>query len=336
MDYNRRNSPEYNDIDISEVQSNHNSLMTNETSDISQDLIKSTKILEQHFKNKYKVLKQAYESRLKQLSQTVASSIQNIAHDEVIAGLKQDLISSTFIPQHITEVFEKYLENDREIYLNQVIRRLQENELELNKSKDIINKQNKKLSLSQQATSPPQQHLLSLESQNLIEVSIEPLKEKLNRLNDEFNRLNQQTEEDLDKSLAKIHALENSEVILKNELNETRRLLESKMRENDSLLSDKDFKNKEIMLLQQQLMNESNKDLYVQETNEKHLKEKTDLENNLYSELKSVKDENFRCLNEIYELQSKVKFYESENQRFESILEKKTQDEVCRFQLSPL
>jgi ligand-binding SRPBCC domain-containing protein len=56
------------------------------SSEISQDLIVSTRHLEQHFKDKYVRLRQVYEQRIRQLTDVVTDTCASLFTDEMVEG----------------------------------------------------------------------------------------------------------------------------------------------------------------------------------------------------------------------------------------------------------
>jgi exonuclease VII large subunit len=107
---------ELSDGYISDVPTYHSAA----SSEISADLITSTKILENHFKEKYQTLRKAYEQRIKQFSETISNLCNSVYNDELLQQLKNDKTSSLFIPSHLTEIIDHHLSNEREKFLQEL------------------------------------------------------------------------------------------------------------------------------------------------------------------------------------------------------------------------
>ena len=104
---------------ISDVQSQHSA-----PSEFSEEFYSSTKMLEQHFKDKYKVLRDTYEQRVLQLSDVVTRTCEHLLGDEVLLEMRSDKASSAFIPAHLSEVIHRHLEHEREQFIHKLVTQL--------------------------------------------------------------------------------------------------------------------------------------------------------------------------------------------------------------------
>ena len=124
---------------LSEVLSQQND---ENITEISSDLIESTKYLENQFKTRYLILKNAYENRIQQLSMTLEETCNQIASNEIIDSLKEDLTSSIFIPSIIQEIFLTHLKSDRERYILEILQKENELKILLQNQQEICQNQN--------------------------------------------------------------------------------------------------------------------------------------------------------------------------------------------------
>lgn len=107
--------------------------------DVSHDLIASTKALEQHFKEKYSVLRHAYEDRIKRMSDVINLTCKTLLSDEIIQEMKQDRASSIFVVSHADEIIDRHLESDREVYINELLEKISQQDILLRKkNKEIL------------------------------------------------------------------------------------------------------------------------------------------------------------------------------------------------------
>lgn len=108
-------------------------------SEVSQDLIVSTKALEHHFKEKYSVLRNAYEDRIKRLSEIITATCRTLLSDEIIQEMKLDKVSSVFVLSHASEIIDRHLESDRETYINELLEKISQQDIMLRKkNKDLL------------------------------------------------------------------------------------------------------------------------------------------------------------------------------------------------------
>mmetsp|Transcript_25813 Transcript_25813/g.24647 ORF Transcript_25813/g.24647 Transcript_25813/m.24647 type:complete len:1282 (+) Transcript_25813:133-3978(+) len=119
---------------ISEIQTQN----SNNSSVVSQDFYSSTRLVEQHFKEKYRFLRDAYEQRVRQLTEVVNLTCENLFSDELLLEMRNDRTSSAFIPAHLGEVINKHLESDRETFIHQVITQLSTVKVDLLKSQETV------------------------------------------------------------------------------------------------------------------------------------------------------------------------------------------------------
>jgi hypothetical protein len=112
---------------LSDVPTHH----SNAGSEVSQDLIASTKMLENHFKERYQMLRNAYEQRIKQLTGVVQNMCSSFYNDELLQQLKSDRTSAFFIPSHLNEIVENHLHSEREKYVQELLQKNSTLEAEL-------------------------------------------------------------------------------------------------------------------------------------------------------------------------------------------------------------
>ena len=94
--------------------------------------------VEKAYRQKYGFLKDAYETRIKQLSDSIEVSVSTFLSDEIINNMSTHGITAAFIHQHLAEVFEQHLKNDREKVVNQFMNKLSDTETMLESSQDKI------------------------------------------------------------------------------------------------------------------------------------------------------------------------------------------------------
>lgn len=119
---------------ISEIQTLH----SNNSSEVSHDFYSSTRLLEQHFKDKYRFLRDAYEQRIRQLAEVVNLTCENLFTDELLLEMRNDKTSSAFIPAHLGEVINRHLESDREQFIHQIITQLSTVKVDLLKCQETL------------------------------------------------------------------------------------------------------------------------------------------------------------------------------------------------------
>lgn len=181
-------------------------------SDVSQDLLASTKalkgVLEQTFKDKYSALKRHYELRIRNLAASIQNTVTNLFADEVVAELKSDALSSQFILPHLTELIQNQLESEREIYIHEMIAKASELEVHALKSDEVKTALEIKVS-----------RLETVASRGMrAELALEPLKQKLTGLEQEFVAYSTQTESELVKLQSRNHSLESTNTELSEQL----------------------------------------------------------------------------------------------------------------------
>ena len=217
---------------ISDVPTHH----SNAASEISQDLIASTKVLESHFKEKYQILRKAYEQRIKQLSDVIQNMCSAFYADELLQQMKNDKTSALFIPSHLNEVIDHHLQSEREKYVQELLLRTSSLELELNQAQRTISIQQEELRKKTESTE-------MIEKQ--CKQKLSAMKQSLQLKNEECDQLKltleqkvhqidilEQSYEQNSRELAIIEGLDKKEQNLKMEMKEQVTLLS---RENHSL-----------------------------------------------------------------------------------------------------
>ena len=122
--------------DVQSQQSNH-------PSEVSEDFYSSTKMLEQHFRDKYKYLKEIYEQRVLQLSEVINHTCEQFLTDEILVEMRTDKASSSFIPSHLGEIMHKHLEHDREAFIHKLVTQLSSMKVELLQCQEAVLQRNK-------------------------------------------------------------------------------------------------------------------------------------------------------------------------------------------------
>lgn len=193
-------------------------------SEVSQDLVASTKILENHFKEKFLSLRNAYEQRIKQLHEVIMKLYHNISQDEVLQQMKQDPTSSLFIPTHFQELFHQHLTDEREQYLHQTLQKNYLLETEINRLKKINIDLTEELKLvKEERVKEEQQYQKKM---TLYKQSLKEKTEECNALQSELKErtyLIQQLEnsfEQSSKELALIEGIDQQEQQLRQELSQ--------------------------------------------------------------------------------------------------------------------
>jgi hypothetical protein len=145
--------------------------------------------VEGQFRAKYNALKQVYEAKIRDLSSVVHKLCDTILEDETLSELRRDSVGLTFIPQHITEIFETHLKSERERNVHANIEKIAQLQLELANCRSHLEDQT--------------HHMRVLDSENaqlrVSEQHLEPLKTKLRLLQEEFESLSNKSEEDMEK-----------------------------------------------------------------------------------------------------------------------------------------
>lgn len=197
--------------------------------DVSHDLIASTKALEQHFKEKYSVLRHAYEDRIKRMSDVINLTCKTLLSDEIIQEMKQDRASSIFVVSHADEIIDRHLESDREVYINELLEKISQQDILLRKkNKEILGLREsaarKEKEMSEKATSTS--------------ATITQLQNQLRQKIDECEKLrvlSEQREQDINlleqsfqhsaKELALIEGLDKKEQMARAEMKEQLRIV---------------------------------------------------------------------------------------------------------------
>jgi hypothetical protein len=188
---------------LSDVQSQHE-----HDSEISSDLVESTKILESQFKKKYQVLKSSYEQRLHLLSATLEDTCQQILTDEIIDSMKSESASFVFIPSLIQELVQTHLRSDREKFILELI----ENE---NRLKMEIQKRDLSIdSLNQNIQSISEGNKVAKGAQYQVDV----LKDQLLQLENKYREMNVEAQEELSIARREKEASDSRERTMRQEL----------------------------------------------------------------------------------------------------------------------
>ena len=124
---------------LSDVQSQQSNL----PSEVSEDFYSSTKMLQQHFRDKYKYLKEIYEQRVLQLSEVINHTCEQFLTDEILVEMRSDKASSSFIPSHLGEIIHKHLEHDREAFVHKLVAQLSSMKVELLQCQEAVLQRNK-------------------------------------------------------------------------------------------------------------------------------------------------------------------------------------------------
>lgn len=164
----------------------NNNNNNNET-DISLDLIESTKYIENQFKQRYNILKNAYENRIQQLSLTLEETFNEITTNELIDSLKEDSSTLVFIPNIIQDIFLTHLKSDREKYLIESLNKENELKLLLQNQQEICKNQN--------------ETIISLENEiergrDTNDMMIK-MREQISNLNEQYKQMSLQAQEEI-------------------------------------------------------------------------------------------------------------------------------------------
>ncbi len=221
-------------------------------SEIDNDLVVSTKVLEKHFKDKYNILRSAYEQRIKALSEVVQETCTNLFSDELLNEMKNDKTSSAFIPAHLSEVITQHLEGERERFIHQIVTKLSSMELELDKNVDINSTLNAKI--------------LSMEKDNLkgrkAESAVQVLKDKVNSLETQYNQLKSRTENEISELKSINHTLTLTLKNTESEVERVNRTLNDRIKECEMYRTAHSEKEREVMALEQSF-EQSNREMAV-------------------------------------------------------------------------
>jgi hypothetical protein len=172
-----------NDGYISDVQ-----ISTTAPSEVSRDLVESTKVLEKHFKDKYNVLREAYEQRIKQVSSMVEDTCSKLFSDELLLEMKNDKTSAAFIPAHLSETIGNHLQGEAERHVHLLLQKLSAAELMQNQSTTTIATLVRKL----------EGFRSDLNESKANESAMAPLAQKLHSLEGNYRLYSEQCERELD------------------------------------------------------------------------------------------------------------------------------------------
>jgi len=93
--------------------------------------------MEQVFKQKYDFLRDAYEQRIKQLATAIEGGMTNFLSDEILGSMSEHGVTAAYIHQHLAEVFDDHLKNDRERYIHQSLSKISTLETDLKAANDL-------------------------------------------------------------------------------------------------------------------------------------------------------------------------------------------------------
>ena len=179
-----------------------------ENTEISFDLLTTTKLLEKQFQQRYKILKTAYEDRIQQLSAILEETCHEITSNEIITSLKEDPTSSIFIPNFIQDILFSHLKSDREKYLLDVLSQLSEVKHLFQNQKEICQQQNETISSLQE----------EVERGREAEEVISSMKKQLMTLNEHYQQLSKQANEEISTANRQKEAAELKEATLREQL----------------------------------------------------------------------------------------------------------------------
>jgi hypothetical protein len=284
---------------ISEIQTQN----SNNSSVVSQDFYSSTRLLEQHFKDKYRFLRDAYEQRVRQLSEVVNLTCENLFSDELLLEMRNDRTSSAFIPAHLGEVINKHLESDREQFIHQIITQLSTVKVDLLKAQETVILRNRTIS--------------NLEPEVLrgkkAEGAISNLQRQLSDLKQTFDH----SGEDLKTIQTKnIHLVEQNKT------------LQQKI---ENLFTDLSTRSQELETLKS-LFEDNKRESFIVENNFDRAVDKE-----VTSRLSPLSDERNNLSVEVNELKVQLRFSSDELIRTQGALKLKTEDEIkSREQVSAI
>lgn len=183
-------------------------VVSDNQTDISSDLIATTKYLEKQFQQRYNILKIAYEDRIKQLSSTLEETCHEIVSNEIIDSLKQDPTSSMFIPNFIQDILFSHLKSERENYILEILNHEAELKYLLQTEKDLCHQQNETiLSLKQE-----------IQQNKEADEVISSMKEQIKTLKERYQQLFEQNKEELTTAVKLKEAAELKETSLREQL----------------------------------------------------------------------------------------------------------------------
>lgn len=258
---------------LSDVPTHH----SNAVSEASQDLIASTKVLENHFRDKYQVLRSAYEYRIKKLSEAIQNICGDILSDELIKQLKNDPSTLLYVPSHISEIIERFLVSDRENYVHELIQKLSTVEVELSSLKKVnhtMREDIEKASHYRNAQELQFQNQIDLLKRNIVSISEEneKLKYYSHKKVQEINILEKSFEKN-SRELAIIEGIDQEEQRIKKELRSSLQELSKSNsilnQENSLLKQDLLLKSQELeqvrVKLQEASQQDSERNLHIQQ-----------------------------------------------------------------------
>ena len=150
------------------------------------------------FRERYELLRQAYERRVRDLGQGLQDTCARLLRSEVVDELARDPASSAFIPGHIAEVVSAHLLAERETSIHESLDRVSELELALRQTEETLRR-------SQSRAGELEAGLV--ESQRALQ-ALQPLGERLWRLEAEYRGLETSAAESMEALEADKSALE--------------------------------------------------------------------------------------------------------------------------------
>lgn len=281
------NISENGDGYLSDVQTNN----SNNASEVSQDIYTSTRLIEQHFKDKYRFLRDAYEQRIRQLTEVVNNTCENLFSDELLIEMKSDKTSSAFIPAHLGELIDKHLEGDREKFIHEIITQLCSVKVELLNCQETIILKNITIG--------------KLESEVIrgrkAESAIGNIQKKSLELRRQFDDISSHSEESMRTLQAKYDLLNNHDNLLKEQAEKNLIDLSIKTQELEALKVNHEARIRDFIVM------ESSFELTLDQEVRKKLAPLSDERNNLSVEVNELKLQlRFKC-DELLQTQSALK-----------------------------
>lgn len=291
---------------------------SNGNSEISNDLVESTRILEKHFKDKYMILRSAYDKRIRKLTEVVKEACSEVLADELIVEMKHDKASSSFIPAYLAETIERHLDGEREKFIHQMMSKVSALEAELTKSLQKNDAQNRMIKASQQSL---EQGKKSEKSYHAIKEAMLSMESQYKQQLDEANKLIVELK-DRNSMLEKSHKdmeikVKKAEAYAEDITNECQRL--------SNVNREKDH---EINVLEQSFEH-SSRELAIIEGMDK---QERLIKKNMQEQLATISNQKNELLAEVQELRGKFRTTSDELQRVKVQLKTKTEEEQASQQ----
>lgn len=292
--------------------------------DASHDLIFSARMLEQSFKDRYRVLRAAYEQRIRQLSDVIQDACAALFSDELLNEMKSDKTTSAFIPAHLSELLDRHLQSERERYIHQILTHMSIVDVDLAKAKEKSTAQ--------------QQRISKLEAEvargRRVELSMEPLKEKLSTAERELEEI-KLNNEDLRQTIGDLRhintELEGDVADARQQLAAANADLEALARECDALRATNENQTRDIRTLEN-TFEQSARDLAAIEAIDKQEKAVRD---ELHAQLLGVTEQRDVLLGEVQDLTGRLRLATEEIARLEAAAaDKAVEDEANRQKMA--